>query len=447
MQDTVVCEICGSGSLPHLIANCARCNASQHRYCMRVLTYVIPNEWYCAGCQEYADGCSKPSQGGQTELEKLWHGCDKIKERETARLHLSHSTVAHQIYPRSSNKFGNAKVKFISSEEVASLSRERPLYVRPTIVVQPSKAHSSSPPNRQHTSNFKCMSPSSSESQVQARKRCAAASRDQIKIGERSYFTTQQRQTHPASPPSVKQPSNMSLSPSRSDMQVPALKRCAAASRDQAKIEGMPDFGMRQGRVRPATPPHVKRLSSTECDTGSKSETKSLNQNRDVLLCIDSSLDYTRRPPPQICWMGCFHVFNAGANINLGEFKAQFPSKVSSRVYDIAKMIPIDLQLELLPRMNDWPKSFETSGPVYEDIGLFFFSDEPDGHRKVHSYLLEACCNYVLRAHIDGIRLLIYSSEVLPPDSQWIDGESYLWGLFVRSKGKSNPQQIGSTTS
>ena len=31
-------------------------------YCMQVVTYVIPHEWYCAGCQEYANGCPKPSQ-------------------------------------------------------------------------------------------------------------------------------------------------------------------------------------------------------------------------------------------------------------------------------------------------------------------------------------------------------------------------------------------------
>ena len=125
-------------------------------------------------------------------------------------------------------------------------------------------------------------------------------------------------------------------------------------------------------------------------------------------------------------------------------------------------------------------------------------------HEK-HSYLLEASSNYVLRAYIDGIKLLIYSSEVLPPDSQcqwfyslfpfiqekqwpvllshyiwwffpnlnaletWklekisnvlctfskilisimvtgIDGENYLWGLFVRSKGKSDPRQFSLTT-
>jgi hypothetical protein len=32
LQDIVVCEICGSGSIPHLIAKCALCNAHEHRY-------------------------------------------------------------------------------------------------------------------------------------------------------------------------------------------------------------------------------------------------------------------------------------------------------------------------------------------------------------------------------------------------------------------------------
>lgn len=80
-----------------------------------------------------------------------------------------------------------------------------------------------------------------------------------------------------------------------------------------------------------------------------------------------------------LLFRGCFHVFYAGAK-HIGEFKAQFPLKVSSRVCDAVKMIPSDLQLELLPRMEDWPKSFETIRPVHEDIGMFFFSDKPDGY-------------------------------------------------------------------
>ena len=74
---------------------------------------------------------------------------------------------------------------------------------------------------------------------------------------------------------------------------------------------------------------------------------------------------------------GCFHV--AEEKLNLGEFKAQFAPKVSSKVYDIVKLMPSILELKLLPRMDDWPKSFDISCPVHEDIGLFFFRNELDG--------------------------------------------------------------------
>ncbi|CAN6284343.1 unnamed protein product [Urochloa humidicola] len=59
MEDEVVCEICGSGSAPHLIANCAQCNAHEHWYCMRVLTFLIPRVWFCSRCQRKANRASR----------------------------------------------------------------------------------------------------------------------------------------------------------------------------------------------------------------------------------------------------------------------------------------------------------------------------------------------------------------------------------------------------
>jgi len=98
-----------------------------------------------------------------------------------------------------------------------------------------------------------------------------------------------------------------------------------------------------------------------------------------------------------LLFRGSFHVLVAGENLYLGEFKAQFPSKVSSKVYDIAKMIPNNLQLQLLPRMDDWPKSFEIVNPVYEDIGLFFFPNEPDGYISVCFHTKILSHRYVLK--------------------------------------------------
>ncbi|NP_001307172.1 uncharacterized protein LOC100276042 [Zea mays] len=54
-EGLVVCDICGSGSAPHLIANCARCNAREHGYCMEGLTFLIPLIWFCNRCQRNAN--------------------------------------------------------------------------------------------------------------------------------------------------------------------------------------------------------------------------------------------------------------------------------------------------------------------------------------------------------------------------------------------------------
>uniref|UniRef100_A0A0E0D268 AIPP2-like SPOC-like domain-containing protein n=1 Tax=Oryza meridionalis TaxID=40149 RepID=A0A0E0D268_9ORYZ len=138
-----------------------------------------------------------------------------------------------------------------------------------------------------------------------------------------------------------------------------------------------------------------------------------------MLVVINSSVEYARRPPPEIRWTGCFLVSN-GSNCNPADFKAYFPSKVSSKVLNVIKSMPSIIELDILPRMDEWPKSFEINPPVYEDIGLFFFSTELDRNGKSQSHVMETSCNFVMRAYINNIKLLIYSSEVLPPDSQCV---------------------------
>jgi hypothetical protein len=165
-------------------------------------------------------------------------------------------------------------VKFISSEEVALLSREMQPFFRSRFAVsQLSKA--SSPPTTKHLSNMNCVSPSKSDTKVQALKRCSDASHSQTKLEDRSYSAMQQRQVHPASPSSMKQPSNMkSISPGRSDMQVQNLKRCAATRHDQAKTDGSPYFAMRESQLHPASPPHVKQSSNMKCISSNRTATQ-----------------------------------------------------------------------------------------------------------------------------------------------------------------------------
>ncbi|XBI85777.1 hypothetical protein VPH35_093863 [Triticum aestivum] len=201
------------------------------------------------------------------------------------------------------------------------------------------------------------------------------------------------------------------VSPNRSENQAFAFKRCAIP---------MP----------------------TNTDIGCESGIKSPNNNIDMPVIINSSAEYARRPPPEpICWTGCFLLSN-GENFNLGEFKAYHPFVVSPRVCNIAKKMPSNMQLKISPRKNYWPKTFEKISPVYEDIALLFFPAEVDCWNKKHPRLVDTRCIFVMHAYIDDMMLLMYSSEVLPPDFQY--GKSYLWGVFVKPKSKSNHARLGS---
>ncbi|KAM0826818.1 hypothetical protein ACQ4PT_068632 [Festuca glaucescens] len=435
------CEICGSGQNQDCMVKCIQCNGYQHRYCLMVAPLEMRGGWCCSECQEKANENPKPFQGGS----------------KTPMLDNNCWSMAHQIGVKTPQIHENSKVKFIPCEEAVLLTKERPAARRRTkFVVR--RTHSQirpvSPPN------MKCVSPS---------RQVRPASPPNVKPLSSMNSILPSRQVGPSSPRSMKQ---KCVSPSRSDNQVLSLRPCVVASQNLIKSD---DINRRQkvrsGATIPMVPQNTKIAvkenvhlvrpkvengdkgkgkSRVECqpreentfnasvaNIGCQSGPKSLHHNIDMPVIISSSVEYARRPPPEaICWRGCI-VLSNGENRNLGEFKAYHPARVSPRVCNIAKSMSNNLQLKVLPRMKYWPKTFEQICPVYDDVALIFFSAELDCWKRHH--LFEAYCGFVMKAYIDDMMLLIYSSEVLPPDAQWIDGENYLWGVFVKPKPKSNP--------
>uniref|UniRef100_A0A0D9VBF4 AIPP2-like SPOC-like domain-containing protein n=1 Tax=Leersia perrieri TaxID=77586 RepID=A0A0D9VBF4_9ORYZ len=264
-------------------------------------------------------------------------------------------------------------------------------------------------------------SPSRSDTRLPFLKQCDGASQNKARIAGINMKRSPPNMKHSPTRSDARAHSqfhckspNVEQSPSRSDTQVPFLKQCAGASQKQA---GIPGINMKQKAQSGATVPMLhpcstsrgvigkvdpqiqndqrekkvlnadkvtmnhqsqdgprKKSGSNATDNGiGRGSEMSPGNNIDLPVVINSSVQYTRRPPPENCWMGCFFD---GSNCNLGDFKAYFPSKVSSKVLNVIKSLPIKLKLEILPRMDDWPKSFETTPPVYEDIGLFFFPTE-----------------------------------------------------------------------
>ncbi|XP_048573840.1 uncharacterized protein LOC125554306 isoform X2 [Triticum urartu] len=483
------CEICGSGENQHVMFSCIQCNGCQHRYCLLVVEFEMRYDWCCSECKKKANGDPKPIQGEKTEFQ---------------RPEKSHRNVAHQIGVKTPQIYENSKVKFIPCEEASLLSREKPAvhYTR-RFVARRSQANPASLPNLKCSSPSRQVHPASPRMKCSSPSRQVHPASPQT-----MKFISPSRQVHPASPPNMKPSSSMKsilpsrqgrppspqsmkqscsmkcVSPSRSDGQAFSLKRCAVASQNPIKAD---DTKKRQkvqsGATIPMIPHNTKgevtkidqelqdqpkeekvanadrgkcnswvddqptgksALNASDADSGCGSGTKSLHNNIDMPVIISSSAEYARRPPPEArCWKGCF-LLSDGECSNLGEFKAYYPSVVSSRVYNIAKKMPNNIQLKISPRMNYWPKTFDEFCPVYDDIALIFFSAELDCHNKKHPRRLDAYNSFVMKAYIDDIMLLIYSSEVLPPDSQWIDGETYLWGVFVKPKAKSNHAHLGS---
>ncbi|KAL6842407.1 hypothetical protein ACP4OV_027834 [Aristida adscensionis] len=130
-----------------------------------VLLFEFPRDWYCAECQKKANGSPKLTRGGQN-------------------------------IPQTPKRFGSAKVKFISCEEVALLNKERLPCSRPNSAMPRNYVRPASPPHVNQSSNLKSISPSRSNMQVHDLKQFAAANRNQAKI---------EHVIRPASPPSVKQ--------------------------------------------------------------------------------------------------------------------------------------------------------------------------------------------------------------------------------------------------
>ncbi|CAM0882832.1 unnamed protein product [Alopecurus aequalis] len=441
------CEICGSRRNQEFIAKCIQCNGSQHCYCLEVVAFEIRGPWCCSECRKKANGNTKPIQG----------------ESKTPILDNNRRSMTHQVGVKTPQIHENSKVKFIPCEEAALLTKERPAARKRTKFVvrrKHSQLRPVSPPNMKDILPSREFRPTSPPN---------------VKPSSSMKSILPSRQVDPSSSRSMK---HKCTSSSRSDNQVSALRPCVVESQNLIKVD---DINMRQkvrsGAAIPVVPQITKRVAKennhlllpkeekvdsadkgkgnsqvddqpsgenafnasvpTDANIGCQSGPRSLHHNMDMPLIISSSAEYAIRPPPEaICWTGCF-VLSNGENPNLGEFKAYYPYRVSPKVCDIVKNIPNNLQLKMLPRMNYWPKTFEQICPVYEDVALLFFSAEDCEKKRRH--LFDSYCGFVMKAYIDDMMLLIYSSEVLPPDSQWIDGESYLWGVFVKPKVKSNP--------
>ncbi|CAK9139495.1 unnamed protein product [Ilex paraguariensis] len=119
-------------------------------------------------------------------------------------------------------------------------------------------------------------------------------------------------------------------------------------------------------------------------------------------------------------------------NDTLVQIVSHLSNNACSKVYDVSTALPMVLDLEMLCRCHAWPKSFQKSRPTDNSIGLFFF---PENERLFDSLLDDIIeRNLVLKAVIDDLELLIFSSLELPQQHWRFRRKYYLWGVFKQTQ-------------
>ncbi|KAK6160191.1 hypothetical protein DH2020_003572 [Rehmannia glutinosa] len=137
-------------------------------------------------------------------------------------------------------------------------------------------------------------------------------------------------------------------------------------------------------------------------------------------------------------WTGIFDIF-CGDSIyrKLGGVNGFSSSKACQKVFNMATQFQPVLQFEIVPKSYVWPKGFQESGPTDDNIALYFFPSLMK-HENVYDYLVFEMIrdDLAMRAFVQNVELLIFTSVVLPSRFWRFQGKLYLWGIF---RGKQAP--------
>ncbi|KAL5225037.1 hypothetical protein ABZP36_011676 [Zizania latifolia] len=137
------------------------------------------------------------------------------------------------------------------------------------------------------------------------------------------------------------------------------------------------------------------------------------------------------RPIDMPVWSG---IFKAESNVAV-MFAAHLSTKACQRVLEIARSLPPVVEILKLPRLEAWPKRWNTSGPTDDNIGLYFFPHSMRSNEESDRLVKEVIeSDVVLKVILGAVELLIFPSIFLPEYYHVFQGRHYLWGVFKPRK-------------
>lgn len=138
-------------------------------------------------------------------------------------------------------------------------------------------------------------------------------------------------------------------------------------------------------------------------------------------------------PALDYIWRGGFEIQRTG---RLPRFCDGIQAHLSSTctslyVLEAVSKFPHKLVLEEVSRLKTWPTQFFETHPSDDNIALYFFAEDMDSYGNYKSLLESMKKNdFALQGNIEGVEVLIFSSDLLPKKSQRWNKLLYLWGVF-----------------
>ncbi|KAL0438208.1 UNVERIFIED_CONTAM: hypothetical protein Slati_2303800 [Sesamum latifolium] len=182
--------------------------------------------------------------------------------------------------------------------------------------------------------------------------------------------------------------------------------------------------------------PSDEHVGNRKSEDGEEKSSAPHNMND---FCKDYPKDLVNssaEPVVDPIWRGRFNIWNKKHDI-LDGLIAHMSSKACKKVYETACQFQPVIHLEMLPRADVWPKSFQTSEPSGDNVALYFFPSVLS--KRVYQNLVKEMMDkeLALKGVMQKAELLIFTSTELPLLYWTFQGKHYLWGVF---RGRQSPQ-------
>ncbi|CAN8260603.1 unnamed protein product [Cochlearia groenlandica] len=161
---------------------------------------------------------------------------------------------------------------------------------------------------------------------------------------------------------------------------------------------------------------------------------------RDLPVAATSVLSTTSAiPEPEYIWQGDMEV-QKSRNLTAMHcaIQAYLSTIASPKVVEAVKQFPVKVNLNEVPRLSTWPAQFQDVGATEDNVALFFFAKDVESYAKSYKPLVDNMIqnDLALKGTLEGVELLIFTSNQLPQNCQHWNTLLFLWGVFRGKKEK-----------